>query len=158
MAGEFSDALSKMGQNWDRVKGGGNLVKDGTYVATLQDSKLMISKSSEKLMVKNDYVITEGEFESEVLTQFISIENEFGARQLSQFIRVLGHEVPDDATDLEELIDTISNEAPSVSIKVASQKDSEFINIQILRILGEGHIPEGEVVEDEKEEEKPARS
>lgn len=149
---EFEGRLGKMQDNWatSREEGFGGF-PDGLFKFQLQNAEIVESMSSEKLQVHREHLCLEGEEAGNVLHDYLQLETEWGPRFTMQWIEQMGREIPDDMTDLEEVVAEIAEAAPIYMGRVKN-KDG-FSNLRITRLLqGEAEKEEVEAEEAEPEE------
>lgn len=141
----FKDRLSKMQSNWNSSKAqyatqfGGEKVPAGVYIVQLHSAKLAETKESQKLYIRRQHVIMEGDYKGVAVFDNMFIENEMGAMFFRQWIDLCGFEAPDDPTELEELITEISKTSPVAKVNVKHNKD--FTNVQYVEVLEDEDVP-----------------
>lgn len=137
MGSSFKKRLGKMQGNWESSKSlGGTEFEDGIYKLQLEDAELVESQSSSKLMIKWAWVCLEGDMAGENIRDYSQLESESDwARKFAmQRIEKLGREVPDQMSDLEEVVEEIADANPIIMAKIKTNKDG-FTNIGITRLL-----------------------
>lgn len=158
---EFAKRLAKMKEMWDGNKqaprGFQQNVPDGRYTFRLQSAELRESASG-NLIVSREHLVLDGEAAGEVFRDNLQVEHEVGQRITMQWIEQMGFEIPDNPSELEEVVSAIAEAAPSYlgTIKTTtSKKDgNDYTNLRILRLLDS----EGEEQEEEETvESRPAR-
>lgn len=144
--------LKSMKGTWDTAKEGQIGVPSGKYQMQLQALTLTATSAGDKLMVKREHLIIDGEHDGEVAYDNLVL-TEFGQAQLAEFIRKCGFEVPDDPEELPEVLTAISEQAPQYVATVTSRDG--FNNVRIDRMLEEGEEVETdeEGAEEEAEQE-----
>lgn len=157
MAKGFKGKLKKMKKLWDDGKDSPPGVPDGIYQMQLQACTLKESQNG-KLYIAREHLVLEGEFEGEVVRDMISLETDQGPYYVAKFIDQMGYEVPEDVTDIPEVLETIENDASVY--KASAKRSGEFTNVRIQEIIEEGAAPKEDTTpepekEKETEEEKP---
>jgi hypothetical protein len=135
---EFDKRLAAMDQTWKAGKERKDepfelKIETGRYRAALTDLELLRSQSSDKLIIKREWAVLEGDHADDIFCDFLSIENEWGLLATHRFIETMGYAVPDSASDLPDLLDEILKQKPECMIKVKVKDD--FANVRVLEIL-----------------------
>ena len=153
--GNFKKRLKKGQDNWDQAKDKGRSEwEDGLYKFQIQNAEVVESQSSNRLQVHVEHLCLEGDMAGETNHQYLQLETEWGPTFVMQMVERLGHEVPTNFEDIEEVIDAIAEAAPIYMAKIKTSKDG-FQNLNITRLLeAEAEAPEAEDVEEEEEEEE----
>src|SRR4030042_1356145 len=115
---------------------GSEKLPEDVYVAKLQDCLITEQGKDNKLVVKREHVITEGEFKGTVVRDSFQLENEWGPVFLRRWLNMLGVEVPENPEELEELIPQVKEAAPEVKIRV-KRNDQGFVNVDVITFVGE---------------------
>lgn len=146
-----SDTWKTSEEAFKATFGSENLPED-VYAAKLQDCLLAEQGKDNKLVVKREHVITEGEFKGIVLRDSFQLENEWGPVFLRRWLNMLGVEVPENPEELEDLIPQVKEAAPEVKIRV-KRNDQGFVNVDVIALIGEndGVSNESDGGEDDEE-------
>lgn len=143
---EFKNKLKGMQDVWEDGKDSGpGDVPEGTYTMQLQGLEIREAQSSGKLYINREHLIIDGEHEGEVIYDIMSLETPRGPYFIAQFINKLGHEVPDNVSELPEVLESIVACAPIYNATV--KKSGDFTNVRINDVLEEST---------EEPDEKPA--
>jgi len=156
MASEFANRLAKMQENgsWQNAKKLAHGVPSSLYNMQLQGLELKESQNG-NLMIAREHVILDGEFQGEVVRDNMNLSNEIGQRFVAQFIEQMGYQVPDDLTQIEDVLTAILNDAPSYTGQVKHSEEG-FTNVQIRKLLSAEETPERVVEVPTKPEPAPA--
>lgn len=117
---------------------GSEYLPEDVYVAKLQDCWLAEQGKDNKLVVKREHVITDGEFKGVVLWDSFQLENEWGPVFLRRWLHMLGVDVPENPEELEDLIPQVKEAAPEVKIRV-KRTDQGFVNVDVIALIGENN-------------------
>jgi len=115
-------------------------VNDGVYVGRIMKAELGESESSGRLQVSWGAVISVGEFKGETVRWWSGLKTEQNFMYLQRDIARLGKEVPEGVDELEEILEGIEKEKPSVRFKIKT--DGEFQNVRLLKKLEGLDVPE----------------
>ena len=148
---EFARRLGQLKESWGAADEGFSQIKPGLYLMQLQSAAVEESASSGRMQIHREHLVREGEMEGEVIHDYMQIETELGPRFVKQWINMMGFDVPDDPTELEEVVAAISDAAPIYRAKV-TEKDG-FTNVRIAKLLESGEEDEGPEPEEEEAEE-----
>lgn len=133
MSGEFANRLAAMNTSWSERGKSGASVPPGIYTMQLQNAELGESQSSNKLQIHREHLILEGEFQGQVLHDYLQLETEMGPRFVSRWIEMMGFTPPDDPQQLEDVVAAIANAAPTYQAQVKVSGD--FTNVNIRKLL-----------------------
>ena len=148
MASKYKERLSAMKGAWESSQGaydqifGGMKVPAGLYQARLQSAKLTESKTSGKLMIRREHLITEGQYKGMIAWDNMMLETPNGLVYVRRWIELMGYECPsvnDFEEQLEATIEAIVDEAPDVKIQVIH--DGDFVNVSVAELLGSNTAP-----------------
>lgn len=131
----FRDKLASMQTHWENGKDAIPGVPDGSYNLQLQSAKLKNSKASGKLMVERQHVVLDGEFQGEVITDFVCIETDQGPRELATWAVKMGYEAPAQAVDIEGTVTAIANDSPCYVADVKKSDGSDLRNVRIKNLI-----------------------
>lgn len=147
----FDKKLAKAMKNWKKAKerkpSFENVVTDGVYTAKLVRAEMGESQGSGRLQVSMRAVIAGGEYKGENVNWYLGLETEDNIMFFQRDLVRLGKEVPDDPTDLEDVLKELEDEKPTMRIQLRTK--GEFQNVRILKLVG----AEDEETESETEEE-----
>lgn len=138
----YEEALKHMQEEWAMSQGqyeqqfGGEAVPPGLYIAKLQSAKIKVSKSSGKLMVSREHLLTEGEHTGKVIYDQLMLSTAKNLVYVRQWIDMMGYECPEDVTTLEPTVQAISDEHAFVKITIVD--DGDFRNVTVTEVLGVG--------------------
>ncbi len=144
MAG-IKDRLSGMSGQWNDSEKqydsyfGGVKVDPGQYEARVQVCKIVESKSSGKLMIRREHVITEGEFTGMIVFDNMQLETPMGFAFVRRWIELMGYNAPADPADLEDLCAAITEDAALVKVQIKHSGD--FVNVSVIEKLADGTAP-----------------
>lgn len=128
-------------------------VPDGTYTCQLQHAELKESNAG-KLMIHVEHLVLEGEFANEVVHQYFPLETEYGPAFVAEWIAKMGHEVPEDAAELDDIVATIRDQSPVYVLE--RKKKGDFYNMKVKRLLEESAAATPAPAAKAKAEAKPA--
>jgi len=135
----FKDRLAGMQQSYNDSQSqydsmfGGVKIAPGNYIAQLQKAVIVESKTSQKLMIKREHIITDGEFQGHVVYDYMHLESPMGFTFTRKWIEQMGYEAPDDPAELEDLVEAISDEGAAVKVNVKHSGD--FVNVSVVELL-----------------------
>lgn len=160
MGSKYKERLAAMEESWNQSQGaydqmfGGVDIPEGVYEARLQSARITESKSSGKLMIRREHLITEGEYKGMVAWDNMMLETPNGLVYVRRWIEMMGYECPsaNEFENLEDIIEAIVNESPDVKVRLT--RDGDFTNIAIVELLGTNEEEESEEGEEEYEEEE----
>lgn len=162
----FEKRLKKAQKSWEEgVKEkknlGGSNVDDGTYKTGLSAASLMESNKQE-LLVLLKFKIKEGDFKGEEVPRFYNLEGKNAAKSLAflQFdLEKMGADVPEDLSDIPEILEKLLKEKPSLLISLRT--NGEYQNAKVVRLINDedGEEEDEDTDEDEEDEddEKPKK-
>jgi len=133
--GEFKKRLNGMQKAWATGKDSAPGVPGASYTMQLQSAKVRESKSSKKLMIVREHLVVEGEYQGEVVRDNMMLETDKGPFYAAKWIRQMGYDVPDDMSDLEEVLSAMSDANPIYSAEVT--KSGDFTNANVDELLQE---------------------
>ena len=160
MASAFAKKLAAVSKKWKAIKttppegvNAGSDVPDGVYKARITNAELGESQSSGRMQVAWEATIVEGEQKGDVVRDYDGLETEKNLFYLQQKLGRLKQEVPDDISEIEEVLNAITKEKPLVRIRVRTKDD--YQHFQINRVLDneDGEQPEETEAEAEGETE-----
>ncbi len=136
MGKDFSSRLAKFGKTFKTAKerakeegGFGNDLPDGKYKARLESCEINEAKSSGRLQVAFMFVITAGEEKGEKIGKYQSIETEDDQVWLARDLRRFGIDMPDDASDLEDVVKLLDEQKPELVISLKTKDSGQFCYI-----------------------------
>lgn len=143
MNSKFAKRLAAASKNWKNAKsraaeaGGGGFeeIEDGRYLARLTDVEIGEAKSSGRLQVVWKYKIAEGDYKGQVKFAFDGLETEDNLMYLARTLIRYGYEMPDDISDIEEILKDLSKSQPLVRIRLKTR--GEFQNCYVDNVFGE---------------------
>lgn len=107
-----------------------------------------------KLAIRWSYIVQEGEAAGAVQSDFDNMETEENLFWIQSKLAKLGYELPEDITDLPEILEEISNEIPVARCKVV-EKDG-FTHVYVNKVVEEsGGQTREDILGEEKPSEKP---
>lgn len=146
--------LSKAAKEWkkarERKPDYDNVLSDGVYTAKLVKAELGESRSKGRLQVAFGAVIASGEYKGEKHNWWSGLETEDNMMYFQRDLARLGKEVPDDPTELEDVLGELEKEKPTIKVKLITK--GEYQNTRILKLVGEDEDEEVGVDEEEAEE------
>lgn len=137
---KHKEALAQMAEEWNLSQGqyeqqfGGEQVEPGVYEARLQSSKIRVSKTSNKLMIAREFLITKGEMAGRVVYDNLMMTTARNMVYVRKWIEMMGYECPQDVTEISATVDAINADAADVKINVTS--DQDYINAEVTALLG----------------------
>lgn len=151
----FDKKLAKAKKLWNTAKSKkpdfDNVITDGIYVGKLTRAELGESQSKGRLQVAWRVVVASGEYKGENINWWSGLETENNVMYFQRDLVRLGKEVPEDPTDLEDVLKELTKEKPTIRVQVKT--NGEFQNVRILKLV-ESEESEGEESEEETEEEE----
>jgi hypothetical protein len=159
---KFAQRLAGMKSTIEESKGtydsmfAGVKIDPGTYIVRLQSAKIVETKSSGKLMIAREHIVTEGQWHGHVIRDYMNLESTMGMAFVRQWIDQCGYEFPDtNPEELEDVIEAIANE--SFVCKATIKQSGDFINLSVNEILSSSG-DKTETKETPKEEPKKEES
>jgi cobalamin biosynthesis protein CobT len=156
---DFSKKLAKAKSAWKNAMKKkpdfGSDLPDGTYHVRLTTAEVVESQSSGNLQVHWAAVVLEGESKGDKLNWYSQLKTEDNMMYLQRDITKLGEESPEDPTELEDTLKSISKKKPAVKVSVKTNGD--FQNVRFGKLLTDEDVAdddEEEVEESESEEEE----
>lgn len=147
----FDKKLAKAMKAWKKAKERkpdyDNVVTDGVYTAKLIRAEMGESQGSGRLQVAMRAVISSGEYKGENVNWYPGLETEDNIMYFQRDLVRLGKEVPDDPSDLEDVLKELEEEEPTIRIQLKTK--GEYQNVRILKLVGADE-------EDEAESEEPS--
>ncbi len=139
---KYKERLAAMSGSWEQSQGaydqmfGGVDIPEGVYQARLQGAKILESKSSQKLMIRREHLITEGEYKGMVAWDNMMLETPNGLVYVRRWIEMMGYQCPQAGNfeEIEDVIEAILNESPDVKVRLT--RDGDFTNIAVAELLG----------------------
>jgi hypothetical protein len=152
--GKFTTQLKAAQKAWDQA-GDGDFpeVPPGQYKVQVQSAEV---KTTQKggLRASLRYLIVDGEHAGENLFDGCMIDpekpNVLGI--LKRLIRAIGYDAPTDLSDLEDVLEKIAQDQPTLMVQVT--KDKQYTNCKVLERLGDSP-PTEEGAEGAEAEEAP---
>jgi len=147
--------LKKGQKKWKKARKdaenmGKSQVEDGRYVAKLVEVKPGKSQAGRDQIVFT-YKILEGKPKGKKVSSFEGIETEKNLMFLANKISKFGYEVPEDATEIVDVVEELQKEKPTCRIRV---KDNDgFANVYLDGLVDEEEVEESEEEEEEEEDE-----
>jgi len=139
-ASSFAERLAELQGSWESAEEGWDQIPPGQYTMRLQSAAVEESASSGNMQIHCEHLIVEGDHAGEVVHDYLQVETPLGPRFIKIWIDVMGFEVPEDLTELEEVVAAISDAAPTYIAKV-TEKDG-FTNVRVQRLVDEGEEPD----------------
>lgn len=162
--GIYADRLKRMQKSMDEqmadyTPGGFSLLPEGEYSARVQATLDETKKEPKRLMVTWAFTVSEGNSEGrKVFDRTIIEDNQIGAQICRGRIEDLGYVWPEDITELEDLLETITANPPCVAIRVTHDnskgkdgKDYTNARVRITDVLESTAPPAEETGEAEAE-------
>lgn len=157
---DFKKILAKANKNWKVAKKKAKEaepafteIDDGRYMARLVSAKLGVSESGGRNQIAFNWKIEDGEFEGKTKTNYQGIDSEDNLYYLARDLERLGYELPDDLTDLPEILKDIEKSQPVASIAIKTKGD--FQNVYIRKVYaGTDEDEEGEVEDEDTDPEE----
>lgn len=128
---------------------------DGVYSLQLQDCKLTESQTSGNPMVVREHLILEGEYQGEVIRDYIVLKEKRDMRRLADFFRKMGQEPPDSMDGVKELIDLLASTNPIYTAKLRLRE--EFYNVDIQELVEASPSTEAPAAEPSKPAKSPSK-
>ena len=138
MGSEFAKRLSKLKGNWNKAKerkGGGfeSAVEDGIYKMCVTVAELTERQSSGRLQIHWEFTVMDGEFKGEAVHDYDGMESEDNLFFIQRKVTKLGHEAPEDPSEIEEILAAITKEHPVFRGRVKTKDD--FTHVHINKLL-----------------------
>jgi hypothetical protein len=152
--------LKKLGTNWKKAtereaSGDYENLEPGIYLCAITGAEL--GEFADKIKIKWDFTVQEGESAGQVQSDFDQLESEDNQYWVQQKLLKLGYELPEDISDLPEILADIAASKPILRCKVV-EKDG-YINLYMNKVVSEdGGETAAEIKGDPEPEEKPAKS
>lgn len=160
---KFAERLSGMKTTINESKNtydsmfAGVKIDAGTYVVRLQSAKIIETKSSGKLMILREHIVTEGQWQGHVIRDYMNLESPMGMAFVRQWIDQCGYEFPDEnPEELEDVVEAIANE--SFTCKAIVKHSGDFINLSVQEIIESASAGKGETKKDESKAEAKAET
>ncbi len=129
-------------------------VEDGIYEAKLSKCQLAESISSGRLQVAWGWVIAKGEGKGDQVNDYDGLETEDNFFYLQRKLAQLGKEIPEEITELEEVLKQLEKEKPLAKIRVKSKDGFTHVYINGLVEDSDDEEETETETEDETEEEE----
>lgn len=156
MGKSFTKELKKAQEAWDAGKDSPPGVPEGTYEMQLQDIQLITAKSSGNLMLKREHLVIGGEYEGEVVYDNMVLSTEQNMYYLARFIESMQYEVPEDLSEIDDVLQALREENPTYNATVV--KSGDFTNVRIQDVIdaesGDDEEEEGDDGDDDGEDEE----
>jgi hypothetical protein len=153
---DFKKILKNAGKNWATAKkraaeteSGFTEYPDGKYEAQLTGAKLGVSEGGRN-QIAFAWKFVDGDFEGKTKTAYQGIDTEDNLYFLARDLERLGYELPDDLTDLPDILKDLEKSKPVASINLKSKGD--FQNVYIRKVYTESDEDD----EDEEEDDDAA--
>jgi len=134
---KFASKLKKMQGGWDesaeqydKVFGARDLPED-TFLFKLQEACL--AEKDDKVSVKREHVVIEGEHKGVVVPDSFSLDSEWGRIFARRWIKMMDKDVPKKLADLPALLKEIKEDAPIVKGKVTHS--GGFTNVDVISVI-----------------------
>jgi len=139
--GRFDEQLKEFQTQFDATPEEEALPLNTPVIARLAEADMDMTQNG-KLIIKEHWVIIEGEFEGQdVRVNQFPLASDFGTRKYKKWARVLGGFEDAPCMEMEEIVATISNS--NVVAKLAFTKSKGgFVNHDVLENLGAGEVTE----------------
>jgi len=135
MGDTFKKELDNMSSAWSDAPESSDL-PEGTYTMTINSAEIRRTKNSGKLRATFQFTVSEGEHigASQFDGYMLDPESPMGMSMLKQLLsQKLNYEIPENLSDLEELLADISNKNPIVTAEIVRKGD--FTNVRVLELL-----------------------
>ena len=131
---EFAKEMAEMNGAWTDAPDNSDL-PEGVYSMIIQSAEVKRTKTSGKLRATFQFVVAEGEHEgaSQYDGFMLDGDSPVGMSMLKQLISKLGYEVPEDFSDVNDVLNDITNANPLVSGEV--KRKGDFTNVRVLELL-----------------------
>lgn len=146
---DMKERLKAMQKAWEARGSSSATVPDGKYEMKLQDFSIDTAKSSGKLMITREHLITSGEFAGDVVRDRMSLETEYSSFFVSQWIESMGCDPPEQIEDLPETIQSIVEDCLSYTATV--KKSGDFVNVTNCQLI-ESYDDDDDEEEDRQEQ------
>jgi ribosomal protein L12E/L44/L45/RPP1/RPP2 len=120
---------------------------DGRYVSKITKAYLHESESG-KMFAVFSFTVIEGEEKGEVITDWNNLDHDVGLRIFCEKVKRLGSDLPDDPTEIENVLKEIAGDRPTVRLRLKTRKTDkgEFQGKNIERVLEDYDAEEDVVV------------
>jgi transcription antitermination factor NusG len=147
--------LKKHGGAWKaanaREKTGGFAdLEPGLYLAAITSAVLDEFGQNNKLAVQFVFTVQEGESEGQTQSSFDNLETEDNMYWFQNKLSKLGYELPDDISEMPEILEDIEANRPIVKIKVV-EKDG-YTNVYLNKLVEESGGLTAKEIKGEEEE------
>lgn len=152
----FMKRLKAANSSWKTAKKrasedrGSSEFDDGRYTSRLVEARLDESGSG-RLQAIFGWKFEDGEYEGKIKYDYQGVESEDNQYYLGKNLERLGYELPDDLTDLPEILAAIEKEKPLAQVRLRTKAGSDFQNLYIMKVYGDD---EEEAETDEEEEDE----
>jgi hypothetical protein len=139
MNSKFFDRLNAMQGTYEKATSsfGGALIPEDTYMAKFQSAELRMTPQ-EKMLIERKHLITEGDYEGEVVTDAMFLENEGNLGFVKRWIELMGYNAPANiAAELEKLLETFGEEQRTERIKISHYQGKRY-NVDVLEVWEPG--------------------
>lgn len=139
---DFKKVLKGANKNWNKAKTRAaesstfQEYEDGKYTARLVSAKLGVADSGRN-QIAFGWKFEDGEYEGKTKTAYQGIDTEDNLYYLARDLERLGYELPDNLSDLPEILKDIEKTKPTASITLKTKGDSDFQNVYIRKVFGE---------------------
>lgn len=144
-AASMKTRLKKLGKSWkdsaeEVGSGSGPDIDDGFYKMRLTKAQVTENANHGNLQVYWDWEVVDGEFAGTHVPQWNNLEHEVGLSIAQKTIVRLGFDVPDDVTELEDVLEELTDTQPIARCKVQTvEKDGwENVNLYVNKLLEGG--------------------
>ena len=138
--------LKKLKKGWKEAgkrEDGGfeNPVDDGVYMMQITVAELGESQAG-RLQIHWGYTVLEGEYAGETVHDWDGLESENNLFHVQRKLARLGYDVPDDPSELEDVIVAIAEAQPVVKGKVKTKDEFTHVYVNKLITAEGGPVPE----------------
>ncbi len=131
-------------------------IPDGDYLGKLVNMEIGFSKNN-RLQVVSEFEIADGKYKGKTLKKFDGLKDEVNMSFFKGYCEVLGIDIPDNISDLPDVLSNFTDDFNSLVNIVVKTKD-EYTNIYVKGISDyvdeDGTAGEAEEEEEEEKEEE----
>lgn len=92
---DFDQQLKAMETDWDnKQKTGPNDVKEGEYLAICDKAQVVLSESSNKLMIVRRHVVVSGDLKGKTVQDYIGLTNQYGPYFINEWAKAVDVKCP----------------------------------------------------------------
>ena len=132
---EFKKILGAMQDVYDGGKEAAPGVPEGQYTLQLIKCALAVSQTSGNPMIKRTHLVVEGDYEGSQIYDNLVMANESNMWFVARFIELMGYQVPDDITEIEDIVSKLNDANPVYTARV--KKSGDFTNVNVIQLLEE---------------------